>query len=137
MDALGKTLRQEFNEQGSKFPMKTVLTIADQMINRLEYIHSRGFIHRSVSPDVFATGLGLRSHRIFIFEFGFARKFMWSTGKHITLRQGKLPFLRLVDQQFTSINADKGMTMSRRDDMEALAYVLLYFLRGSLPWKNM
>jgi len=63
--------------------------IADQMIKRVEYIHSRRIIHRDIKPDNFTIGFGRNSHRIFIIDFGLAKKFMSSRGEHIKYREGK------------------------------------------------
>ena len=89
MDLLGLSLEDAFTQCNRKFSVKTVLMIADQMIKRVEYVHSRRIIHRDIKPDNFAFGLGKNAHRIFIFDFGLAKKYMSSTGEHIKYREGK------------------------------------------------
>lgn len=63
--------------------------IADQMLKRVEYIHSRRIIHRDIKPDNFTIGEGRNEHRVFIIDFGLAKKFMSSKGEHIKYREGK------------------------------------------------
>lgn len=134
MDLLGKSLEDLFNSCGRKFSLKTVLIIAQQMIKRVEYIHSRRIIHRDIKPDNFAIGRGKHSHRIFIIDFGLAKKFMSSDGKHIKYKDGKS---LTGTARYASINTHIGIEQARRDDMEGLGYVFMYFLRGKLPWQGL
>ena len=107
--------------------------IADQMIKRVEYVHSRRIIHRDIKPDNFAFGLGKNAHRIFVFDFGLAKKYMSSTGEHIKYREGKS---LTGTARYASISTHLGIEQARRDDIEGVGYVFMYFLRGSLPWMN-
>lgn len=134
MDLLGKSLEDLFNKCGRKFSLKTVLLIAQQMIKRVEYIHSRRIIHRDIKPDNFAIGRGKHKHRIFIIDFGLAKKFMSSDGKHIKYKDGKS---LTGTARYASINTHIGIEQARRDDMEGLGYVFMYFLRGKLPWQGL
>lgn len=76
MDLLGPSLETLFIKCGKKFSVKTVLMLAEQMIKRIEYVHSRRIIHRDVKPDNFAIGYKRNAHRIFILDFGLAKKYM-------------------------------------------------------------
>lgn len=133
MDLLGKSLEDLFADAGRKFSLKTILNLADQMIKRVEYIHSRRIIHRDIKPDNFAVGYESQAHRIFVFDFGLAKKYMSSNGVHIKYREGKS---LTGTARYASINTHIGIEQSRRDDMEGLGYVFLYFLKGSLPWQG-
>lgn len=134
MDLLGPSLEELFAESNKSFSLKTVLMLADQMIKRVEYVHSRRIIHRDIKPDNFTIGIGRNAHRIFIIDFGLAKKFMTSGGEHIKYREGKG---LTGTARYASINTHLGVEQSRRDDLESLAYVFFYFLKGVLPWQNL
>ncbi len=134
MELLGSSLEELFNRCDRRFSLKTVLMIADQMISRVEYVHSRRIIHRDIKPDNFAVGLGKNAHKVYLFDFGLAKKYMSSHNEHIKYKDGKG---LTGTARYASINTHLGIEQSRRDDLEAIIYVLIYFLSGSLPWQNL
>ncbi|CAP37240.1 Protein CBR-KIN-19 [Caenorhabditis briggsae] len=135
MDLLGPSLEDLFNFCSRRFTMKTVLMLADQMIGRIEYVHVKNFIHRDIKPDNFLMGIGRHCNKLFLIDFGLAKKYRDSrTRTHIPYREDK----NLTGTaRYASINAHLGIEQSRRDDMESLGYVLMYFNRGTLPWQGL
>uniref|UniRef100_A0A251SWI2 Protein kinase domain-containing protein n=2 Tax=Helianthus annuus TaxID=4232 RepID=A0A251SWI2_HELAN len=125
IDLLGPSLEDLFNYCNRKFTLKTVLMLADQM----------RFSSRDIKPDNFLMGLGRKANQVYIIDYGLAKKYRDAqTHKHIPYRENK----NLTGTaRYASVNTHLGVEQSRRDDLESLGYVLMYFLRGSLPWQGL
>jgi casein kinase I family protein HRR25 len=104
-------------------------------MSRIEYIHAKSFIHRDIKPDNFLMGIGKRGNQVNVIDFGLAKKYRDpKSHMHIPYRENK----NLTGTaRYASINTHLGVEQSRRDDLESLGYVLMYFCRGSLPWQGL
>ena len=141
MDLLGPSLEDLFHFCSRRFTMKTVLMLAEQMIKRVEFMHSKCYIHRDIKPNNFLMGVDAQRNVLSLIDLGLAKKFKESesrgssrSGQHIGYREDKAP---VGTTRYMSLNAHMGREQSRRDDMASLGYVLIYFNRGSLPWQGM
>ncbi|TCD71112.1 hypothetical protein EIP91_000206 [Steccherinum ochraceum] len=136
VDLLGPSLEDLFRMCNRYFSLKTVLLLADQLISRIEYIHSRDLIHRDIKPANFVMGVGKNADFVNIIDFGLAKKFRDPrTGQHIPYKQDDHHGVGTC--LFAAINTHQGIDCARRDDLESLAYMLIYFMRGSLPWRKL
>lgn len=134
LDRLGPNLLHLFNSCGQRFTLKTVIMLGYQMIDRVEYVHSRGLVHRDLKPDNFLMGCGRQGNQVFIIDFGLAKEYIDpSTRRHIPYRDRK-SFTGTA--RYASLNQHSGIEHTRRDDIESLGYILMYFLRGNLPWQG-
>ena len=130
---LGKSLFDIFNENRKRMPLPDICLIAKQIIDRIQWVHSRGLVHRDIKPDNFLIGLK-DPNVIYLIDFGLSKKYKSDkTGKHIKFNfTGKLT----GTVRFASANALRGGEQSRRDDLESIAYMIVFFMRGKLPWQG-
>jgi len=133
-DLLGPSLEDLFNLCGKKFSLKTSLMLFYQLLQRLEYMHNKNYIHRDIKPDNLMMGLGDASNTVHMIDFGLSRLVIdQRTGRHIPFNRGK----NLIGTcRYVSINSHMGYELSRRDDLITLGYVIINFLKGQLPWQK-
>ena len=149
---LGPSLDKLFNFCGRIFPLKTVCLIGIEMIKRLEAMHEKGILHRDLKPNNLAWGNYNNSYMynnnnnlnnydkldintIYLIDFGLSCTY-WdnsTTRRHYKQTTG-LNFVGTL--RYASLNSHQGIRQSRRDDLESMIYILIYFLKGKLPWQD-
>lgn len=131
MTLLSRNLSELWKNNNKKLSLKTVLMAADQMISRLEYLHLQGVVHRDIKPENFM--IGNDQTFIYLIDFGLSKKYRDELGAHNPCREG----VGMVGTaRYTSVYSHLGLEHSRRDDLESLGYMMVYFLKGKLPWMN-
>ncbi|KAG0698405.1 casein kinase I [Suillus ampliporus] len=129
---LGPSLHDLFLAHDRKFSLHTVVNLGIQLLSRLEYIHSNNYVHCNIKPQNVLVGLGHLKHTAFIIDFSIVKEY-WDTATrvHIPFHQNQC---LTGTPAFASINNHLGVDLGRRDNLESLTYMLIYLLRGSLPW---
>ena len=134
MQLMDKSLEELINIYKT-FSIKTTCLLAYQMINILKFIHDNHIIHRDIKPDNFVMGINEKNQNLYILDFGLAKKYRSSKNlvQYPLIKKKKLT----GTARYASINALEEYEQSRRDDLESVSYVLMYFLRGNLPWQGL
>lgn len=133
LDKLGASLEELKNKCGGKLQLKTVLMIGIQLLSRIEAIHNEGVIHRDIKPENFMIGVMKKRNTIYAIDYGLSKIYVDKNWQHMPLVTNKSP---VGTSRYISLNVHEGFEPSRRDDLESIGYVLIYLLKGKLPWQN-
>lgn len=134
MELLGQSLSDLHRICGGTFTCPTVCLLARDLITRFEEIHKQGVLHRDVKPQNFLMGRDKNSKTVYLCDFGLSGKYLDGNGNHILFQTGLKP---IGTARYASMRVHRGYERSRRDDFEALAYVLAYLINGRLPWQGL
>ena len=129
MDLLEESL-DDLMEKQSKFSITYTISIAIELIDILHQIHDRGIVHRDLKPENFL----IKNNKVFIIDFGLSKSYLDKDNNHVKMENNKSLIGTI---RYASVNVHNNLTYSRRDDLESLAYILIYFLKGSLPWQGL
>lgn len=133
IEELGKDMEHiRAQTLSGRLPLNQVLSVAQKTLRVVERFHNHGFVHRDIKPDNLLTGID--GHGIYLIDFGLSKYMLDSSGNHIPPSQNKS---LTGTPRYASISNHLGREQGKRDDLESLGFVLLYLLRGSLPWKDM
>ncbi|EKG02157.1 protein kinase, putative,casein kinase I, putative [Trypanosoma cruzi] len=133
MSLLGPSL-EDLHAKLGRFSLKTTVMLADEMLSRLEFIHSVGYIHRDLKPDNYLLGVGRNVRHLYLIDLGLSVRYRSTNGEHREMATGKS---FVGTSRYASLRTHKGFSQSRRDDMEQLSYILIYLYRGHLPWSGL
>jgi len=133
IDLLGMSL-STYLEQTKKISLPLIFKWAVQMITILESIHDKGMIHRDIKPDNFLMDPNTGIENIYLIDFGFCKTFL-KQGSREHIETGYTTSL-IGTPTFASIRSHENKELSRRDDLESIAYVLIFLYLGYLPWSN-
>ena len=131
IELLGNSLAHKFKKCNKRFSIRTILQIADQMLDILEVLMVAGCVHRDIKPSNFLVGLSKDLGKLYLVDFGLARKYQGEYRFGVKGGGGVIgtvPFMSVA----AHVNGEYGF----KDDLESALYVLIYFFRGELPWEG-
>lgn len=136
MDILGPSLYDVWNNNNQSMSIEMVACIAIEAISILDKMHFRGYVHGDVKPENFLLGPPgtPEEKKLFLVDLGLATRWRDQNAQHVEYDQRPDVFRGTV--RYASVHAHLGRTGSRRDDLESLAYTLIFLLRGRLPWQG-
>ena len=135
MDCLGPNLDTIMNKlPNKKFTTKTSLMIMIQCLERLKDLHDKGIIHRDMKPENFVIGRKNKERILYLIDFGLSKKYINENHIHIPMKKDR-NIIGTV--RYISMNTHQGLEQSRRDDLESLIYIIVYFIKGELPWQGL
>ena len=138
LDRLGSNLGAIMSKlPNNKFSMKSALMIINQSLERLKLIHEKGIIHRDMKPENLCIGYKGKEKNIYLIDFGLSKIIINNDKKNQYLLNIKREKIVIGTVRYISMNAHLGNEQYKKDDLESLAYMMIYFIKGELPWQNL
>mmetsp|Transcript_30659 Transcript_30659/g.66924 ORF Transcript_30659/g.66924 Transcript_30659/m.66924 type:complete len:734 (-) Transcript_30659:270-2471(-) len=137
MDLLGPSLWDKWNAAGQTMSQAMVACVAIEALSILEPMHAKGYVHGDIKPENFLLGPAGSSteNKLFLVDLGLATRWRDAVcNTHVEYNQQPDVFRGTV--RYASVHAHLGRTGSRRDDLESLAYTLMFLLKSRLPWQG-
>ena len=134
MEKLGSSVHDLFEASNHQFSFKFAVRLAIKMLNIIKYVHSRGIVHGDIKPSNFLFGEnnGKADYkRLYLSDYGFSKFFLFKNGDHIPFREG---VMFTGTPRFAGKWSLGGLEQSRREDLESFFYVIIYLIKGKLPW---
>ena len=134
MEKLGSSVHDLFEKSNHQFSLKFAIKLALKMLNVIKYVHSRGIVHGDIKPANFLFGEknGKDDYkRLYLCDYGFSKFYLLKNGEHIPFREG---VMFTGTPRFAGKWSLAGLEQSRREDLESFFYVIIYLIKGELPW---
>jgi len=134
LELQGMNLSDLYDICDRQFSLKTAIYILIECIYCMEDIHCKGIVHRDIKPQNFIVNRDPTSNKLYVIDFGLSSWFKTSVGGHIPFNDQCSP---VGTARYASINNHKGVHQTRRDDLESIGYMIVFFLKKELPWQGM
>jgi len=134
MQLLGPSLDDVMKACSGRLSLKSTVLVAEQALHVMEYVHSKSVVYCDVKPENFLMGLNGKAHHVYLVDFGLSKRYH-DGRRHISQKSKKGSGVSGT-AKFNSLNANRGLDQSRRDDLESLGHLLIYLLKGALPWSS-
>ena len=139
MELLGSSLENVYEKNDKKISLNCIFKLSLDMIDLIYNFHKRGFIHRDIKPSNFLFNYKQKNdvesnyNKLYLMDFGLSKPFIVN-GEHIDI---KFDRSLIGTARYCSLNIHWGIEPSRRDDLESIAYILIYLFKGILPWQGL
>ena len=133
LELLGPNLLDLFEYCNNNFSLQTVLLLTIEILKCIEDLHEKNFLHKDIKPENFVIGIEEKSNQLYMLDFGLSKKYRDGLYDHIPYREKRM---LTGTARYASINSHMGIEQSRRDDLESVLYLIVFFMKKQLPWQG-